>query len=88
MQPHEVLGVRPDAGPAEATEAFRRFALRNHPDRGGDPETFQVGVDAYHRLTGTRRAPANVTFHRRPRTRVPSLVRAATRRLASLRPRP
>jgi hypothetical protein len=85
LLPHEVLGVRPDAGPAEATEAFRRFALRHHPDRGGSPETFQAGVDAYRRLSGRRRAPANVTFHRRRRAGVPALVRTATRRLASIR---
>ena len=88
MQPHDVLGVSLDAHPAEVTEAFRRFALRHHPDRGGDPEAFQAGLDAYRRLSGARRAPANVTFHRRPRAGVPSLVRAARRRLASLRPRP
>ena len=88
MQPHEVLGVRPGAGPDDVTEAFRRFALRHHPDRGGDPDTFQAGVDAYRRLRGARPAPANVTFHRRRRAGVPSLVRAATRRLASRRPRP
>ena len=81
MQPHEVLGVRPDAGPHELTEAFRRFALRHHPDHGGDPDTFQAGVDAYRRLRGARRAPANVTFHRRRRVRVPDLVRAAVRRI-------
>lgn len=86
--PHEVLGVRPDAGPAAVTDAFRRFALTHHPDRGGEPETFQAGVDAYHRLSGTRRAPANVTFHRRRRAGVPSLVRTAARRLASIRLRP
>lgn len=88
MHPHDVLGVPLDADPAEVTEAFRRFALRHHPDRGGDPETFQAGIDAYRRLRGTRRAPANVTFHRRPRAGVPALVRAAARRLASLRPHP
>jgi curved DNA-binding protein CbpA len=83
-----VLGVRPDAAPAEVTEAFRRFALRHHPDRGGDPDTFQAGVDAYRRLKGRHRAPANVAFYRRRRAGVPSLVLAATRRLASLRPHP
>ena len=88
MQPHEVLGVPPGASPGDVTEAFRRYALRHHPDRGGDPEAFQAGLDAYRRLRGGRRAPANVTFHRRRRAGVPSLVRAATRRLASLRTRP
>lgn len=88
MQPHEVLSVRPGALPAEVTEAFRRFALRHHPDRGGDPATFQAGVDAYRRLSGGRRAPANVTFHRRRPTGVSSLTRAATRRLMARRPRP
>jgi hypothetical protein len=41
---------------------------------------FQAGVDAYRRLSGRHRAPANVTFYRRRRARVPSLVRAAVRR--------
>jgi hypothetical protein len=88
LQPHELLGVRPDASGADVTEAFRRFALRNHPDRGGDPETFHAGVDAYRRLSGRRRAPANVTFYRRPKPGAPSLALAAIRRLAALRPRP
>ena len=48
---HETLGVRPGAGRREVTEAFRRYALRHHPDRGGDPARFQAGVDAYRRLT-------------------------------------
>ena len=81
MQPHEVLGVRPDASPSDVTDAFRRFALRNHPDRGGDPSHFQAGVEAYRRLAGHHRAPANVTFHRRRRAGLPSLVRAAVRRI-------
>ena len=76
MQPHELLGVRPGASAADVTDAFRRFALRHHPDRGGDPATFQAGVDAYRRLAGRHRAPANVTFHRRRRGPMSSLLRA------------
>ena len=87
MQPHEVLGVTADATPAEVTEAYRQYALRHHPDRGGDPATFQAGADAYRRLTGQRRAPAEVVFHRRARPRPASLLRLASRRLAAFRPR-
>ena len=92
MQAHEVLGVSPTAGRTEVTEAFRRFALRHHPDRGGDPARFQAGVEAYRRLTGSRppRAGANgtVVFHRRSRPAVSTLLRMAGRRLAAFRPRP
>ena len=87
-QPHEVLGVRPGAPRDEVSEAFRRFALRHHPDRGGDPARFQAGVDAYRRLSRTRPAPANVVFHRRARPGIPSLLRLARRRLAAVRFRP
>ena len=98
VPPHEVLGVGPDASVPEITDAFRRFALRHHPDRGGDPESFQDGLEAYRRLTGssastrTRRgAPgrsgAEVVFHRRAKPRVTSLLRQAGRRLAATRSR-
>ncbi|MGI8807484.1 MAG: DnaJ domain-containing protein [Acidimicrobiales bacterium] len=94
MPPHEVLGVAPDATAEEVTEAFRRFALRHHPDRGGDPGRFQDGLDAYRRMTGSgsarRRTPsrardADVVFHRRARPGVASLLRLAGRRLAATR---
>ncbi len=94
MQPHEVLGVQPGPTRREVVEAYRRFALRHHPDRGGDPSTFQAGADAYRRLMGTtagdRRPPvtsprADVVFHRRHRRGVQSLLRLARRRLATPR---
>lgn len=77
MQPHELLGVRPGAARAEVTDAFRRFALRNHPDRGGDPSQFQAGVDAYRRLSRVR---ADVVFHRRTRPGLRSIARTLMRR--------
>ena len=79
--------MKPDAAPEEVTDAFRRYALRNHPDRGGDPAAFQAGVEAYRSLTGRRRAPADVVFHRRSRSGPASLLRLASRRLAAFRPR-
>lgn len=66
---HDVLGVGAGVAPHEVRAAFRRFARLHHPDRGGDPETFQAGLEAYERLLGLR-APssgAEVVFHRHPR---------------------
>ena len=68
--------MSPDAAPDAVAEAFRRYALRHHPDRGGDPATFQAGVDAYRQMIQPPRAPANVVFHRRRRPRVASVLRA------------
>lgn len=88
MQDHDVLGVRPGASPQEVAAAFRRHALRHHPDRGGDPARFQAGVDAYERLTGSAhpvsRHRADVVFHRRGRAGIPALLRVARRRLPTL----
>ena len=83
-----MLGVRPGAPRSEVVEAFRRFALRHHPDRGGDPARFHAGVDAYRRLTRSEpraEATANIVFHRRARPGVPTLLRLAGRRLAAVR---
>jgi hypothetical protein len=44
------LGIRPPASLAEIKAAYRRKALEAHPDRGGDPETFQAVERAYRRL--------------------------------------
>lgn len=91
MQPHEVLGVRAGAAPDEVTDAFRRFALRHHPDRGGDASRFQAGLDAYRTLTRRDRSRppgGDVVFHRRTRPGVMSLLGLAGRRLAAIRSRP
>ena len=90
MEAHDVLGVRPGASRSEVARAYRRYALRHHPDRGGDPAAFQAGVDAYRRLTGSgppAAAPANVVFHRRSRPGVGALLRLAGRRLVTPRSR-
>ncbi len=92
-----MLGVSPGATRPDITEAFRRFALHHHPDRGGDADQFQTGFDAYRHLTGSkppirRGAPRggadNVVFHRRTRPGVTSILRVARRRLAATRSRP
>jgi len=37
---YEVLGVEKTATADEMKKAFRKRAIREHPDKGGDPEKF------------------------------------------------
>ena len=51
--PHVVLGVAADASPAEVKRAYRRLAMRWHPDRNDHPEAverFKEINAAYERL--------------------------------------
>ncbi|HVB35332.1 MAG TPA: DnaJ domain-containing protein [Patescibacteria group bacterium] len=47
-----LLGLPPGSSEVEIESAFRRAALRHHPDVGGDPEKFRSIVDARDLLLG------------------------------------
>ncbi len=47
---YEVLGVREDATRREISAAYRQLVKRHHPDKGGDPATFQQVTLAYNAL--------------------------------------
>lgn len=53
--------------------AFRAFVLAHHPDRGGDPDVFAAGVEAYRSgadpgpAVDDPRYDAEIVFYRPPR---------------------
>jgi curved DNA-binding protein CbpA len=67
---HSILGVSKDADEKEIRKAYRRLALRFHPDRNKDPgatERFKEINEAYAVLSGKEKAPAE-TQNRKPGT--------------------
>ena len=51
MNPYEVLGINKDATESEIKKAYRKLAIKNHPDKGGDAEQFKQVAEAYEILT-------------------------------------
>lgn len=52
---YDVLGVSPNAGDDEIKKAYRKKALRAHPDKGGDPEVFKDLTHAYEVLSDSNK---------------------------------
>ena len=52
---YDLLGVSPKASFDEIKKAFRKLALKHHPDRGGDKEKFQELNMAYETLTDPKK---------------------------------
>lgn len=52
---YDLLDVSPDASDADLKKAYRKKALRLHPDKGGDPELFKEVTHAYEVLSDSQR---------------------------------
>jgi DnaJ family protein A protein 2 len=48
---YDLLGVGKAANDAELKKAYRKKALKEHPDKGGDPEKFKDIQKAYETLS-------------------------------------
>jgi DnaJ-class molecular chaperone len=51
MDPWETLCVERNADEDTIKKAYRKLAMKHHPDKGGDPEKFKEIQNAYDRIT-------------------------------------
>eukprot|EP00392_Amoebophrya_sp_AT5.2_P014877 g15048.t1 len=51
FDPYRLLGVQKSAGADEIRRAYKKLAVRHHPDKGGDPEEFKKINRAYEILS-------------------------------------
>ena len=51
MDHYKELGVSYNATEKEIKSAYRKLAIKRHPDKGGDPEKFKQVAAAYETLT-------------------------------------
>ncbi|KAI0290490.1 hypothetical protein BC826DRAFT_970424 [Russula brevipes] len=52
---YDLLEVEPDASESDLKKAYRKKALRLHPDKGGDPELFKEVTHAYEVLSDSQK---------------------------------
>lgn len=50
--PYTVLGLAQGADKDSVKAAWRQYAMKHHPDKGGDEEVFKKGLAAYSLLMG------------------------------------
>lgn len=51
MDYYSILGINKNASQDEIKKAYRKLAIKHHPDKGGDPEQFKKISEAYETLS-------------------------------------
>jgi len=62
MNYHKVLGLDTSATVDEVKQAYRKLAMKHHPDRGGDENEFKKIKEAYEKLTAPGGGPDTGDF--------------------------
>lgn len=83
MEYYELLGVRGDASELDLKKAYRRAAIKNHPDKGGDEEMFKVIGEAY-RVLSDSNARADYDRHGKKKATDEVGLREATEMFGNL----
>ena len=61
---YSILGVSEDASADEIKKAFRKHAVKHHPDRGGDEKKFKEANEAYDTLKNPNKKQEYDTMRR------------------------
>ena len=51
MDYYNTLGISKSASEADIKAAYRKMAMKHHPDRGGDEKKFKEVTEAYETLS-------------------------------------
>jgi len=51
MNPYDILGIPQGSSSDDIKKAYRKQAMKHHPDKGGDPDEFKKVQSAYEKLT-------------------------------------
>ena len=66
MDYYEILGVSKNSSPEDIKTAYRKLAMKHHPDRGGDEAEFKKINEAYDAITNPNKQQQHSNFKWHP----------------------